>query len=171
MSVLQDQNDSTNQKNFFRNKAVSDGAISFYIDHFVRTRVSKFTYGVFGDTVYDPSAPDHRLRSHKVFTSVSGNERIGDFFDIILPKVSCLISFLQCMLLKAFICRIPKFQRRRNSENLFPRHQILYALFQALRFSVWCYRGNVVTPKWKDDDTSESHLKIICILDELKFCR
>jgi hypothetical protein len=30
------------KKKFFRNKAVSDGAISSYLDHFVRTRVSIF---------------------------------------------------------------------------------------------------------------------------------
>ena len=72
------------------NKAVSDGAISFYLDHFVRTRVSKFTYGSFGIVPYDTSAADHRERSHKMFTSVSGINRIGDYFDIILPKVSFL---------------------------------------------------------------------------------
>jgi hypothetical protein len=77
----------------FRNKAVSDGAISFYLDHFVRTRVSKITYGYFCHIPYDPNDPDHRARSHKVFTSVSGNKRISDSFDIILPKVSCVTFF------------------------------------------------------------------------------
>jgi hypothetical protein len=73
---------------------VSDGAISFYLDHFVRTRVSKITYGNFCHIPYDPTASDHKARSHKVFTSVSGNKRISESFDIILPKVSCLIPFL-----------------------------------------------------------------------------
>ena len=27
--------------------------------------------------------------------------------------------------------------------------------------SIWCYRGNVMTPKWKDVDTSERYLTII----------
>ena len=43
VSILQYLNNTTIQKSFFRNKAVSDGAISFYLDHFVSTRVSKFT--------------------------------------------------------------------------------------------------------------------------------
>jgi hypothetical protein len=43
VSVLQDQNDTTIEKYFFRNKAVSDGAISFYLDHFVRTRENRST--------------------------------------------------------------------------------------------------------------------------------
>ena len=89
-------------KNFFRNKAVSDGAISFYLDHFVRTRVSKVTYGVFGGIDYDSSAPDHRSRSDKVCTYVNGSKRIS-IFDIILPKVSCLISFLKSMLFKRLL--------------------------------------------------------------------
>ena len=43
VSVLQNQTVLLLTRNFFRNKAVSDGAISFYLDHFVSTRVSKFT--------------------------------------------------------------------------------------------------------------------------------
>jgi hypothetical protein len=36
--------------------------------------------------------------------------------------------------------------------------------------SLWCYRGNAVTPKWKDVDTSESyHLFSDLRLDELNF--
>jgi len=42
-----------------RNKAVSDGALSFYHDLFVRTRVSKFTYGCFSNTPFDPTDLDH----------------------------------------------------------------------------------------------------------------
>ena len=83
------------KKYLFRNKAVSDGAISFYLDHFVKTRVSKVTYGSFCHIPYDPRAPDHILRSHNVFIGVSGAERITNFFDIILPKVSCLNLFRQ----------------------------------------------------------------------------
>ena len=103
MSILQDQNDTTIQGNLFRNKAVSDGAISFYLDHFVRTRVSKVTYGVFAKDPYDPSDPDHRSRSHRVNTSASGIECIGDVFSIILPKVSLLIPFVKSMLLKKLL--------------------------------------------------------------------
>ena len=91
------------KKNFFRNKAVSDGAILFYLDHFVRTRVAKVTYGVFHGIEYDASASDHRSRSHKVYIGTCGNERIHDFFSIILPKVSCLIPFLKSMLFEKLL--------------------------------------------------------------------
>ena len=87
------------KKNFFRNKAVSDGAISFYLDHFVRTRVSKVAYGSFYHAKYDPSDPDHISRSHKVHIDASGAKRIRGSFGIILPKVSCLpLSSKVCFL-------------------------------------------------------------------------
>ena len=86
LRVLQDQNEPTIQKNF-RNKAVSDGAISFYLDHIVRTRVSKNTYGSFASVPYDPNDPDHKSRSRKLFTSITGAKLLRGSFDIILSKV------------------------------------------------------------------------------------
>jgi hypothetical protein len=70
---------------------------------------SKFTFGTFCSIKYEPSEPDHRSRSHNVFTSVSGEERIRNYFDIILPQVSCLFPFFKSMLFnfKNAICRIP----------------------------------------------------------------
>jgi len=117
-------------------KAVSDGAISFYLDHFVRTRVSKITYGSFCGILYDPNLSDHRSRSQKVYTSVSGNTRIGDSFDIILPKNT------QVSELKEF------------KKSYFKESGSLADFKNAGTFAVWCYRGNVATPKWRDVDTN-----------------
>ena len=74
-----------------RNKAVSDGAISFYLDHFVRTRVSKLTYGDFCHIPYDPNDPSHVARNTNTFMSISGSKRISDYFDVILPIVTFFI--------------------------------------------------------------------------------
>jgi len=60
------------------NKAVADGAISYYTDHFVQTRVSKLTYGCRGLLPYDPSNPEHRKRP--TVTAASGLEVIDDVF-------------------------------------------------------------------------------------------
>jgi len=75
----------------FRNKAVSDGALSYYHDHFVNIRVSKFTYGSFCSTAFDPVDPDHERRRHSVRKDVDGTLRIPGSFAVILPKV-CLFS-------------------------------------------------------------------------------
>ncbi|KAF9047780.1 hypothetical protein BJ165DRAFT_1468128 [Panaeolus papilionaceus] len=65
-------------------KAVSDGAISFYIDHFVNTRVSKITYGSRGSIDYNPNNPEHVKRQHNAYVAVSGEKRINDVFYVIL---------------------------------------------------------------------------------------
>ena len=75
----------------FRSKAVSDGAISFYLDHFVRTRVSTVTYGTFCSKPYNSSDPEHVRRQDNTFTNPSGTKMINDMFDIILPKVCGLV--------------------------------------------------------------------------------
>ena len=92
---------STCLNSSFRNKAVSDGALSFYHDHFVRTRVSKFTYGNFCAVVFDPAAPDHQRRLHDTYIDLSGIRRIDHSFDVILPKVfnfpSSLLAVEMCL--------------------------------------------------------------------------
>ena len=72
---------------------MSDGALSFYHDRFVHTRISKFTYGTFTSTHFDPAAPDHQQRLHNLYTSRDGLRRIKDSFSVILPKV-CVFSFV-----------------------------------------------------------------------------
>ena len=66
---------------------MADGAISFYIDHFVQTRVSKLTYGSRGSIDYDYNNPEHRKRP--TFTAISGIKRIDKVFWVILSGVSC----------------------------------------------------------------------------------
>ena len=56
MNALQYQNDATIHKHFFGNEAVLDDPISFYFDHLVSTRVSKFDS--FIHIAYDSSNPD-----------------------------------------------------------------------------------------------------------------
>ncbi|KAF9524963.1 hypothetical protein CPB83DRAFT_944651 [Crepidotus variabilis] len=116
------------------NKAVSDGAISFYLDHFVRTRVSKVTYGNFCHIPFEPTAPDHQQRIKNTFVSVSGSKRISDAFDVILPK-------------NTQVTETKEFRKSyfRESENK--------GDFKSAEFYVWCYRGQLDEPKWKDQDT------------------
>jgi hypothetical protein len=70
-----------------RNKAVADGAVSFYLDRFVSARVAKVVYGVDCHVVFDPSNPEHKERSSSVFTSEAGEKRVRGAFDIVLRKV------------------------------------------------------------------------------------
>ncbi|TFK64300.1 hypothetical protein BDN72DRAFT_901684 [Pluteus cervinus] len=70
----------------YRNKVVADGMVSFFIDHFVSTRVSKFHYGTKCGVPYMPWTPNHRARSDKQSMSVSGEPFLPDAFAVILPK-------------------------------------------------------------------------------------
>jgi hypothetical protein len=64
--------------------------VSFCIDHHVTARVSKFAYGVDVTIHYDPYNPTHISRKSKKFVDLVGEERIGDVFKAILPKVPTL---------------------------------------------------------------------------------
>jgi len=129
------------------NKAVSDGALSFYLDHFVRTRVSKLTYGDFCHIPYDPTDSSHMARVSKTFISISGSRRISDYFDVILP-------------LNTQVSETKEFKRTYFRETEF-LHE-----FRSISFSVWCYRGYVANPKWKDIDT-DNYTKLCTIEADL----
>jgi hypothetical protein len=101
----------------FSNKAVSDGALSFYHDHFVRTRISKFTYGEFCAICFDPADPDHQQRLRDTYTDVSGVRRISHSFNVILPKVfNFSSSFLA---VEMCLRRIRKFRKLKSSKAPF----------------------------------------------------
>ena len=69
------------------NKAVAVGAVSFYVDHFVTGRISKFTYGVPYRTRYKPSDPEHARREHKSFISRTGVKMVPGHFVTLLSRV------------------------------------------------------------------------------------
>jgi hypothetical protein len=69
------------------NKAVADGGVSFYIDHFVTARFSKFAYGVEVTHKFDASNTEHQRRKNKTFMLPKGCLGIDGIFDVILPQV------------------------------------------------------------------------------------
>jgi len=69
------------------NKAVAVGAISFYVDHFVTGRISKFTYGVACNVSYRFINLEHRKREHLSFLNPAGKKRIPGYFETMLPRV------------------------------------------------------------------------------------
>lgn len=76
-----------------RNKAVADGAISFYLDHYVSVRISRITYGIEFHTAYNPSDPEHVCRSATKYISADGKTLVQNAFDVILPKVGLIIMW------------------------------------------------------------------------------
>jgi len=53
----------------------------------VTTRISKFTYGIIGNILYDPSNPEHVRRVNQTYVNAMGDRRIPDGFETMLLRV------------------------------------------------------------------------------------
>ena len=71
----------------YRNKAVAVGAISYYVDHFVKGRISKFTCGAPSSNPYQPFDPEHVRRVHKTYIDPLGGKRVTGCFATLLLRV------------------------------------------------------------------------------------
>jgi hypothetical protein len=67
------------------NKAVADGAVSFYLNNFVSTRIARKTYGIIRRVFYDANNAEHKKRSHKMIKSYCGN-LLDNSWDAIIKK-------------------------------------------------------------------------------------
>ncbi|KAJ2922267.1 hypothetical protein H1R20_g14840, partial [Candolleomyces eurysporus] len=75
------------------NKAVANGAVSFYLDAAVKSRVARLTYGIETFVHYDRSDPSHVARAHLVRSCpVHGRQVLYDHFSSILAKVKLFPS-------------------------------------------------------------------------------
>ena len=99
------------------NKAVAVGAVSFYVDHLVTGRISKFTYGVCLATRYKPSNPEHVQREHKSYISLQGYRVVPDCFISMLSRVCHAQSSLGFFNRITPPCRAPKFWRTERSNK------------------------------------------------------
>jgi len=73
-----------------RNKAAAHGAVSYYFDHRVTSRVAKHTFGVPCHVPYQPGNKEHEKRKFCKYRSDAGTWYIPGAFDIILPRVSAI---------------------------------------------------------------------------------
>ncbi|KAG6885089.1 hypothetical protein C0993_005972 [Termitomyces sp. T159_Od127] len=119
------------------NKAVADGAVSFYIDHFVRARYSKYTYGIASYVPYDITNVEHRQRLSTVFTDSDGVDNVQHVFSPILYKGTEVMELTEFR---------EQFFRKAETRDKFPdpmTDDILY------------YRGHSDSPQWTDIDVGE----------------
>ena len=70
------------------NKAVAEGAVSFYLQHFVTVRVVRWTYGTRGTKPYDPTISEYLQRRASIQEDPSGQLRLPYGFFEMLCKVS-----------------------------------------------------------------------------------
>ncbi|KZP20068.1 hypothetical protein FIBSPDRAFT_932499 [Athelia psychrophila] len=126
------------------NKAVAEGAISFYLDHRVSARVSRKTYGSRCNTVFIPYDPEHQRRSHAMHTSASGENLLPDVFDIILPKGTTVSEEQEF--------RRPYILRAGSKAGLNKAHGMIRS-----------YEGSAESPKWTD--VEPDNFPVLCTIE------
>ncbi|KAJ3535907.1 hypothetical protein NMY22_g6269 [Coprinellus aureogranulatus] len=128
------------------NKAVSNGAVSFYLDSFVTTRVARATYGIQVYIPYDATDPEHCARAHLARV----HRTTGEY---------CLFDKFSPILLKNTKVRERTEFRRRFDH-------ILHYLGQPLSRTTWrirAYSGVSSNPTWIDDEPAS--YPVACIVE------
>ena len=74
-----------------RNKAVAEGAASYFIQQFVASRIAKYTYGTEVIVDYNEENPEHHLRRGRLRTRPSGRKFVPEGFQVVLSKVRAQI--------------------------------------------------------------------------------
>ncbi|PBK82153.1 hypothetical protein ARMGADRAFT_1019748 [Armillaria gallica] len=115
------------------NKAVADGAMSFYLDRAVTSRVSKFDYGVEISRVFVPGDPEYEKRKDKAYIIASGAFVVGDQFSIVIPK-------------NTHVYDDTEFRQVYNKSN---EH---LSKLSTISTDILYYRGSKENPCWMDNE-------------------
>ncbi|KAI0824355.1 hypothetical protein BC628DRAFT_1322727 [Trametes gibbosa] len=122
------------------NKAVAEGGVSFYLEHFVAVRVIKMTYGTVINTSYDVNDPEHISRSWKMIIRPSGRVVIPDSFSPILTKEVLTRMASQGTRVRG---------TTEVSKGYFKEARELKTL-DTMSAEIICYRGKKEDPRWVD---------------------
>ncbi|KZT65645.1 hypothetical protein DAEQUDRAFT_676500 [Daedalea quercina L-15889] len=117
-------------------KAVAEGALWFYLDHRVRARVARHTYGSACNVHYDPLNPEHLRRKHLTITNAAGATMVRFAFATIAQKGTVVTETTE------FRCHLAQ-------------HSEISAISgdtDAISASVISYRGSKTKPAWRDDE-------------------
>ncbi|KAF8632488.1 hypothetical protein AX15_001857 [Amanita polypyramis BW_CC] len=114
--------------------SVAEGSVSFSIDHFVTTRVSRYTYGVEFNPVFKKSNPERVTRAHMCYVNLSGFRQVPNGFATILPRDTA-------------VSEDKEFRRSFVSEYT----QAEFDALPTKKFMIRCYRDREAkTPAWLD---------------------
>ncbi|KAK7029525.1 hypothetical protein VNI00_014402, partial [Paramarasmius palmivorus] len=118
------------------NKATANGAVAYYLDNFVTSRVARWTYGTALDIEYNDSNSEHRLRRTQGLSHVdlSGRRNLKHGFGIILPKYTKVS------------------QRNRDFKITIAREGISRSELDSIPVKILAYQGEDPQPKWTDID-------------------
>ncbi|KIM58498.1 hypothetical protein SCLCIDRAFT_128166, partial [Scleroderma citrinum Foug A] len=117
------------------NKAVADGAVSFYIDHLVTTRAAKLTYGLTCLTPFQSGRADHVSRTNTKLRDLAGSWVLPNAFQSILKK-GTQVSERQEF-------RSSFFMLRKSATDC-----------TSISDKIIAYRGSLSDPCWMDIETA-----------------
>ncbi|KAK0448956.1 uncharacterized protein EV420DRAFT_1313075 [Desarmillaria tabescens] len=123
------------------NKAVPDGAMSFYVDRAVSMRISQFSYGVRTTDVFNPKDPQHQKRKDKVYTNDTGALVLEDRYVEILGK--------NVRLAEGTEFRTSFYWTGKSLSTL-----------TSLSIDILSYRGALKHPRWTD--VGKSKYEVLC---------
>ncbi|KAF7362769.1 hypothetical protein MVEN_00626600 [Mycena venus] len=123
------------------NKAVADGAVSFYLDHFVSVRVSKHTSGIEIITPYISTDTEHCARVKSALRDAAGELMLPKMFSAILHKNT----------------RVSETREYRASYHLLRNDK---SELWAVEIPIRCYQGQRQTPSWMDVESQQ--YRVLC---------
>ncbi|KAI0738321.1 hypothetical protein C8Q80DRAFT_1113973 [Daedaleopsis nitida] len=115
------------------NKAVSEGAVSFYLDHFVSARVMRSTYGVSCNVDFDDANPEHVARARLKVVRPSGRVVLPNAFSSILTKGT-------------------QVREKQEKSRTYFREAREPRMLNRIATTVIAYKGNLSDPHWQDMD-------------------
>jgi len=120
------------------NKAVAEGAASFFLKHFVFIRIAKITYGKCHFVAYDPTDPEHIVRRERISIAPSGRPTLPGCFSTLIPQGA----------------------RIRESDEFklsFFQEALHDSALDHIDADVDCYRGKAKQPCWVDKEPEMFH--------------
>jgi len=123
------------------NKAVADGAVSYFIDHLVSSRVARYTYGTECSVPYSPFDTEHRARQKQVFRSASGILALPHAFSSILTKGT-------------------RVSEQKEFNETFAIRRYNQAACNNVEVGIMPYRGCLPNPEWVD--TERNSFSTLC---------
>ncbi|KAI0725425.1 hypothetical protein C8Q72DRAFT_888785 [Fomitopsis betulina] len=119
-------------------KAVAEGALWFYLDHRVRARTIRYTYGSGVAPWYTPSNPEHIARAHLKYTVANGESAIKTGFAVLARKGTSVTETTE------FTFTYGCYRYGSDSNNF------------SMTASVMSYRGSKLDPKWTDEEPGQA---------------
>ncbi|KAG1737858.1 uncharacterized protein EDB91DRAFT_471992 [Suillus paluster] len=123
------------------NKAVADGAVSYFIDHLVSSRVARYAYGTECSVPFNPFDMEHRARQKQVFRSASGILALPHAFSSILTKGT-------------------RVSEQQEFNETFAIRRYNQAACNNVEVGIMSYRGLLPQPEWMD--TERSSFSTLC---------